>query len=82
VIERQGIHDFLSTLAGKDVAFGDDDSLLAAQLIDSLAVAQLIVYLEDTYKVEFDAEELTPENLDTVNSIAAFLERKGVPAGR
>ena len=56
------------------------DSLLAAQILDSLAMAQLIVFLESTYHVEFDTEELTPDNLDSVDAIAAFLERKGVPA--
>jgi len=82
VIEKQVIRDFLRTRAGKDIVFGDDDSLLAAQLIDSLAMAQLVVFLESTYQVEFDTEELTPENLDSVNAIAVFLDRKGVSASQ
>lgn len=82
MIEKQVIRDFLRTRAGKDIVFGDDDSLLAAQLIDSLAMAQLVVFLESTYQVEFDTEELTPENLDSVNAIAVFLDRKGVSASQ
>ena len=79
-MDKQGIRDYLQTRAGNDVAFGDGDSLLAAQILDSLAMAQLIVFLESTYHVEFDTEELTPDNLDSIDAIAAFLERKGVPA--
>jgi acyl carrier protein len=78
MIAKQGIRDFLTTLVGKDIPFADDDSLLAAQLIDSLKVAELIVFLENTYDMTFDGDDLTPDNLDTVNAITNFLERKGV----
>jgi acyl carrier protein len=76
MIEKQAIRDFLTTLVGKNIQFADDDSLLVAQLIDSLKVAELIVFLESTYQVTFDGDDLTPENLDTVNAIAGFLERR------
>jgi acyl carrier protein len=76
--EKKGVREFLTTLVGKDIPFADDDSLLATQLIDSLKVAELIVFLEGTYNVTFDGDDLTPENLDTVNAITSFLERKGV----
>jgi acyl carrier protein len=78
MIEKQTIRDYLKTLVGKDVQFGDDDSLLATQLIDSLRVAELIVFLETTYHVTFNNDDLTPENLDSVSAIAAFMERKGI----
>jgi len=78
MIEKQVIRDFVTTLANKDVQIGDDDSLLAARLIDSLKVAELIVFLESHYKVTFDSDELIPDNLDTINAIVGLLERKGV----
>lgn len=76
MIDKQIIRDFLMTLVGKDVKFGDDDSLLTNQLIDSLNVANLIVFLQETFKVTFENDDLTPENLDTVNAISGFLERQ------
>ena len=76
MIEKQTIRDFLATLVARDIHFGDDDSLLAAQLIDSLKIAEVIVFLENSYHVTFDNDDLTPENLDSVNAIVAFLERK------
>jgi len=80
MIDKQVIRDFLMTLVGKDVKFGDDDSLLTNQLIDSLNVANLIVFLQETFKVTFENDDLTPENLDTVNAITGFLERQVVSA--
>jgi len=76
MIDKQPIREFLTTLVAQNVRFADDDSLLTAQLIDSLKVAELIVFLEKHYQVIFDNDDLTPDNLDSVNAIAAFLERQ------
>jgi acyl carrier protein len=76
MIEKQEIRNYLTAVVGKDVSFEDDDSLIVAQLIDSLKVAELIVYLESTYQISFDPDDLNPDNLDTINSIAKFLERR------
>ena len=78
MIEKQVIRDFLTTLTKKDVQLGDDDSLLAAKILDSLMTAELIVFLENHYHVTFDNDDLTPDNLDSINAIVSFLERKGV----
>jgi acyl carrier protein len=78
MIEKQVIRDFLTTLTNKDMPIGDDDSLLAAKLIDSLGVAQLVVFLEEHYQVTFDSDELTPDNLDSINAIIGFLDRNGI----
>ena len=55
---------------------GDDDSLLMAGIIDSLKMMDLIEYLQKEFKVEIDDEELMPDNFDSVNAIANFLEEK------
>lgn len=78
MIDKQVIRDFLSELANKEFGIGDDDSLLTARLIDSLKVAELIVFLEGRFDMTFDNDELIPDNFDTVNAIAGLLERKGV----
>ena len=78
MIEKQAIRDFLTTLANKNIRIGDNDSPLASKLLDSLNIAELVVFLEDHYHVNFDPDELVPDNLDTVNAIATFLERKRV----
>lgn len=74
---KQTIRDFLSTLTQREIQIGDDDSLLATKLLDSLKVIELIVFLESQFNVEFDSDDLTPDNLDTINALVALLERKG-----
>lgn len=76
MIDKQVIRGFLTERSGKNLAFRDDESLLEAQVVDSLGMAELIVFLEGTFSVSFDPEELVPENLGNLNAIAGFLERK------
>lgn len=78
MIDKQTIRNFLTESANKGINIGDDDSLLASRLIDSLKFAELIVFLEGNYKVSFDADDLSPENFDTINAIVGLLERRGV----
>ena len=78
MIDKQTIRSFLNESANKAINVGDGDSLLASRLIDSLKFAELIVFLEGNYKVSFDADDLSPENFDTINAIVGLLERRGV----
>ena len=41
----------------------------------------LVAFLEETYAVRVEDEELVPENLDSIKKVAAFLQRKAATAG-
>jgi len=53
-----------------------ETSLLKCGLVDSLGIGDLIMFLEVTFNMKVDVEEMIPDNFDTVASIAAFVERK------
>ncbi len=62
---------------GKDAAeLSSTDSLLDAGVIDSTGVLELVGFLEDHYSISISDEELLPENLDSVDTIVQFLQRK------
>ena len=63
-------------LFGADDPFADGDSLLEKGIIDSTGVLELVGYLETTYGVTIEDEDLVPENLDSINRIARFVESK------
>ena len=68
-------------LLSKDNGFSNDDSFLELGIIDSTGILELISHLESTYTIEVTDDELNPDNLDTINRIAAYLTRKlSVPA--
>ena len=59
---------------------GSDDSFLQKNILDSTGMLEVIYFLEDEFAIKVQDEEMIPENLDSVNRIVAFLERKGVAA--
>ncbi|GMU68330.1 MAG: hypothetical protein AMXMBFR37_06630 [Steroidobacteraceae bacterium] len=55
---------------------GYDDSFLERGLIDSTGMLEVIMFLEETFGVKVDDEEMVPANLDSVSKIAALVRRK------
>lgn len=56
--------------------FGDEDSFLAAGIIDSTGVLELVFFLENTFGIQVADEEMLPENLDSVAAITEYISRK------
>ena len=54
----------------------DDTSFLEAGILDSTGVLEVVAFLEQQFGVRVDDDELTPENLDSIASIGAFVSRK------
>lgn len=64
-------------LFGKDsLEVSDDDSFLERGLIDSSGVLELVGFLEETYGIKVQDNELVPENLDSINQLIRYLDRK------
>ena len=54
----------------------DEDSLLDQGIIDSTGVLEVTGFLEDTFSLTVEDSEMLPENLDSIERIAAFVKRK------
>lgn len=63
-------------LTRDESALGDSDSLTARGILDSTGALELALHLEERYGVTVLDEELHPDNLDSIDRIAAFIERK------
>lgn len=59
-----------------DDQFGDHDSFLEKGLVDSMGILRLVTFVEQTYAVSVQQEELVMENWDSVERIARFVESK------
>ncbi len=51
-----------------------DDSLVRSGLIDSLVVVQIVLYLENTYGIDFAALGFDPDRLASMGSILDLIE--------
>jgi acyl carrier protein len=54
----------------------DTDSLLDLGIVDSTGVLEVIAFLEETFGIHVEDSELVPANLDSIERLAAFVERK------
>ena len=54
----------------------DAESLLDSGIIDSTGVLEVIGFIEDNFGVTVEDHEMLPENLDSIERIASFIQRK------
>ena len=56
--------------------FEDSDSFMQKGVIDSTGVLELVAFLEENYGVTVDDEEMIPANLDSLDNLAAFIQKR------
>jgi acyl carrier protein len=56
--------------------YSDDDSFLEQDIIDSVGVMELVLFVEETFSVAVNDHEVTPDNFDSVNKLARFIRSK------
>ena len=74
----QRIRSFIEEnfLFGQAYTLRDSDSFLDGGILDSTGILQLIAFLGETYGIAVEDEEVTPDNLDSIDKISAYLHRK------
>jgi len=78
-LQRMGLINFLRGIqkAGLPIEnLSDSDRLVASGLIDSLAILQIVIYLEQTYGINFSSNGFDPEQLGSIGSILDLIEQK------
>ena len=76
---RDRVLEFLRTIQKPDRpldAVAETDSLVEAGLIDSLALLEIVAFLEEQYRIDFAATGLEPELLTSVSGILDLIERQ------
>jgi acyl carrier protein len=68
-------------LYGADgVEYDDQQSFLEAGIIDSLGVMELVGFVTTTFGLTVPAQDITPDNFDSVARLAAYVRRRSVAA--
>ncbi len=58
------------------IKFTESDSFLEKGIVDSTGVLEMVNFIQANFGVKVEDSELIPENLDSVNNITAFINRK------
>ena len=76
---KQKIKNFIMEqfLPGEDAnELTDDTPLISGGILDSIATLQLVMYIEETFRVSLEPHEVDKENLDTLNLMVRLLASK------
>ena len=76
---RERVLEFLRTIQKPDRPLDsvtETDSLVESGLIDSLALLEIVAFLEDQYRIDFAVIGLEPEQLTSVSGILDLIERE------
>jgi len=63
-------------LLGADDNIHEDASLLGSGILDSTGALELVAFLEQEFRLTIKDSDLTPDNLDSIARIAAFVLTK------
>ncbi|MBO6218696.1 MAG: acyl carrier protein [Treponema sp.] len=61
--------------AKPEVDFSSEKSLIDNGVLDSFDVVQLVMKLNEEFDIEIGAEEITPENFNSADSMWAMVQR-------
>jgi acyl carrier protein len=59
-----------------DQSIEPDESLVQRGVVDSTGVLELVEFLQSRFGIVVRDDEITTDNLDSLNSIASYVQRK------
>jgi len=63
-------------LFGDDENLNDHTSFIEDGVVDSTGILELVAFLEETFRIYVEDEELTPENLDCISNVERYVLSK------
>lgn len=74
--KQRKIFDYVTTQLNPkaSVDFDPEMNLLESGVLESMMMIELIVWLEETFGVEIETEDLTPENFNSLSAMVAYLD--------
>ncbi len=76
---RAQLRDFIvdNFMMGQDgTTLTDAGSLLELGIIDSTGVLELVGFLEETFQITVEDDDLVPDNLDSVDNLVKYIQGK------
>lgn len=54
----------------------DEMSFLDNGILDSMSIMDLVLHVESTYGIDIKDQEITPDNFDSVDKLAGYIQLK------
>lgn len=76
-MEQETLFNFMMNVLGVDTSgLQADTPLFSSGILDSAGMVELMVFVETEAQVRFGQDDITLENLDSVERILRFIERQ------
>lgn len=56
--------------------YSDEASFILEGIVDSLGIMQLVEFVQESFRVTVEQQEITSENFDSVSKLGGFIRRK------
>lgn len=76
---REKLKDYIAqNLLFSDDGFqyDDDVSFLEEGIVDSIGVLELVAFVDESFGVEVEDHEVTPDNFDSINKLTSYIHEK------
>lgn len=73
--KQEQIYEFIKSLKPNVPDFEPDENLLESDILDSVAMMELVLWSEGEFGFTVDTDDLTPENFATLNAIVAYIDK-------
>jgi len=72
---QEEVYNFIKTLKPNVPDFEPDQNLLESDILDSVAMMELVLWSEGHFNFTVDTDDLTPDNFATLNAIMAYIDK-------
>ncbi len=76
---QKKLRDFITEtfLVGSDISsINDNDSFMEKEIVDSTGILELTAFVETEFDIAIEDDEMTPDNLDSIEKLVNFIARK------
>lgn len=76
--ELETLSGYIRDEVGYEGELKPDVDLLDARILDSFSVVEMASYIQSSFDVELEAEDLTRENFSSLSNMVALINKRAV----
>lgn len=77
---QERVYKIIKTLKPNVPDFDVETNLQESEILDSVAMLEFVLWIEETFELVVDTDDLTPENFSTLGNIVVYIETQVAPA--
>lgn len=76
---QERVYNIIKELKPNVPDFDVNTNLQESEILDSVAMLEFVLWIEETFEMVVDTDDLTPENFSTLGNIVGYIESQASP---